>query len=130
MLVNKKRKGSKKAISILLVLIILITTSTVSAATYSASLNGSKNTAKTTQITATSNKTSKVKATNSGNNTSTNGSAKRVVFILPDSTVASTGWLDPRTEKTVNYSQEKDKKILWTNRWTNPKFKRNSIAYN
>lgn len=110
MLVNKRRKSKKKVIGALLALGMLVSTSTAGAATYTANLNGSSNTAKTTIVTATSTKSSNIYATNSGANTLTNGYAKRVVSYLPDSTVAGTGWLNPGTSKTAYFTQEKGKR--------------------
>ncbi|WP_077299829.1 hypothetical protein [Virgibacillus pantothenticus] len=110
MIINKKRKSKKKLICGFLAIGIIVSTSTAGAATYTANLNGSSNTAKTTTVTANKNKTSKIYATNSGANTTTQGYAKRSVVVLPDSTVASTGWMNPGKSKTVYFSQKKGKK--------------------
>lgn len=96
--------------SAFLVIGLLLGSSVAGAATYTANLNGSKNYANTTVVEAKGNKTSNIYATNSGANTTTRGSAKRKVFILPDSTVASTGWMNPRTSKTVTFKQQNGKK--------------------
>lgn len=110
MLINKKRTDKKKVLSAFLVIGLILGSSTVGAATYTANLNGSSNNAKTTTVTAKGNKSSSIYATNSGANTTTQGNAKRKVTILPDSTVASTGWMNPGSSKTVGFKQQDGKK--------------------
>lgn len=110
MLVNKKRKSKRKVISTFLAIGMIVSASTAGAATYTANLNGSSNHANTTTVTAKNSKASNIYATNSGANTTTRGYAKKKVTILPDSTVASTGWMNPGNSKTASFSPKTGKK--------------------
>ncbi|SET15331.1 hypothetical protein SAMN05216389_10671 [Oceanobacillus limi] len=105
MLISKRSRLRPKFAAVVLTLILMISAGAVSAAQSTAYLSGSSNNANTATLTATSGATGNIYVTNSGANTTTRGTAKRSISWWPDSTVASTSWLNPRTSQRVYFSQ-------------------------
>lgn len=112
MLVNKKNKRKSKFVALFLIVGLMATAGVASAAEKSAWLygNGTSSSAKTSTIKASKNATGKIYATNTSANLQTRAYAKRSIVLLPDSTVADTGWFNPGTAKSKSFSQKKDKK--------------------
>lgn len=112
MLVNKKNKRKSKFVALFLIVGLMATAGVASAAEKSAWLygNGVTNTKNTEKITASKDGTGKLYATNTSANLQTRAYAKRSIAILPDSTVADTGWFNPYTAKQKTFTQKDGKK--------------------
>ncbi|WP_342514212.1 hypothetical protein MKY34_05495 [Sporosarcina sp. FSL K6-1522] len=105
MLISKKRKSRSKFVAMCLAMVMIATVSVVSAAQSTANLDGSGTSKSTSILTATKAGTGNIYATNNGANTTTRGYAKKSINWLPDSTVASTNWLNPGQSQTATFTQ-------------------------
>lgn len=105
MLINRKKKFKSMFVTISIVAVFMSIGGAISAAQATAYLDGSANNKNTATLKATKNGTGSVYGTNSGANTQTRATAHRKITLLPDSVVASTGWLNPGQAKTATFSQ-------------------------
>ncbi len=108
MLVNKKNKWKSKFVAFSLAATLMATAGAAGAASKSANLDGSSTYKNTGTITASNGSTGKIFATNTGANTQTSAYGMRSINSWPDSTVASTNWLNPGQSQSVNFTQTKD----------------------
>ncbi|WP_078557274.1 hypothetical protein [Bacillus alkalicellulosilyticus] len=105
MLVNKKRKWKSKVVTLAVAFALITTVGATGAAQVTAHLDGSGTSKNTSTLTASNSTNGNIYVTNTGSNTTTRGYAKREISWWPDSTAASTSWLNPGTTSTVRFSQ-------------------------
>jgi PhoPQ-activated pathogenicity-related protein len=110
MLVNRKNKWKSKLVSLSLATALIATAGAAGAASTSASLDGSSTYKDTAIITASSNSTGNIYATNTGANTQTRGYGYKSIDWWPDSIVASTNWLNPGQAERSYFTQTKGDK--------------------
>ena len=107
MLVNSKNKIKSKIVTLSMAVALMATATSAAAASYSASLDGSSTYKNTSSLTASNSSTGNIYATNNGANTTTRGYAKKSINWLPDSTAASTNWINPGNGQTAYFTQKK-----------------------
>lgn len=107
MLVNKKNKMKSKFVALSLAAALMATAGVAGAASKTASLDGSSTYEDTTHLVASNGSSGKIYATNTGQNTQTRGYGMKSINWLPDSTVASTNWLNPGGSQTSSFTQTK-----------------------